>query len=274
MGGAAVTTNRLGMRDREYEEVKPPDTYRIVLLGTSHDQGTGVRDDETYENIVEDRLNRECPDSHYSRYEILNLSVGGDSLLQRVLRLEHKGFDFQPDAVLFSVAAADQQFLAAHLRQALILGIEPPPDYREVVESVFRRAHVSRTMPAVLIERRLQSYLAEISEWAFRRFAQQCAQRGLRALVIYRPAPADFEGTEATIRNETVRIARAAGLDVIDLSPAFDPITDRGTLMIAKWDHHTTALGHRLLADKLYEKLVPLLFGSPSSQQVSRVQKP
>ena len=33
-------------------------------------------------------------------------------------------------------------------------------------------------------------------------------------------------------------------------------------LIIAKWDHHTTARGHRLLADKLYERLVPLLFGS------------
>ena len=42
----------------------------------------------------------------------------------------------------------------------------------------------------------------------------------------------------------------------------------------AKWDHHTTALGHRMLADKLYEKLVPLLFGSPSKQQASTLQKP
>jgi len=49
---------------------------------------------------------------------------------------------------------------------------------------------------------------------------------------------------------------------VIDLSPAFDSVANRNTLVIAKWDHHTTALGHRLLADKLYEGLVPLLFGS------------
>jgi len=42
----------------------------------------------------------------------------------------------------------------------------------------------------------------------------------------------------------------------------------------AKWDDHTTALGHRMLADKLYEKLVPLLFGSPSKQQASTLQKP
>jgi hypothetical protein len=44
--------------------------------------------------------------------------------------------------------------------------------------------------------------------------------------------------------------------------------------MIAKWDHHTSALGHRLLADNLYQGLVPLLFGSPSKQQTARLQKP
>ena len=30
-------------------------------------------------------------------------------------------------------------------------------------------------------------------------------------------------------------------------------MTDRSSLILAKWDDHTTALGHRLLADKLYE---------------------
>src|SRR4030095_7915628 len=70
--GAAISSNRFGMRDREYDTIKPPNTYRIVLLGGSHDQGNGVKENETYENVVEDRLNRELPNSHYSRYEILN----------------------------------------------------------------------------------------------------------------------------------------------------------------------------------------------------------
>ena len=43
LGGTPVTSNRLGMRDREYQKLKPPNTYRIVLLGVSHDVGTGLR---------------------------------------------------------------------------------------------------------------------------------------------------------------------------------------------------------------------------------------
>ena len=91
---------------------------------------------------------------------------------------------------------------------------------------------------------------------------------------MYRPAPADFSGLESGGRGKTLGLARAAGLEVIDLSPAFDSVADRSALILAKWDDHTTALGHRLLADKLYEELVPLLFGSPSKEQTSRLQKP
>jgi hypothetical protein len=274
LAGAPIRSNRLGMRDREYDTIKPPDTYRIVLLGGSHDQGTGVKEDETYENLVEDRLNHELPDLHYSRYEILNMSVGNTGLLQRLLRLEQQGFQFKPDAVILSVAAADKQFFSRHLSRTLSLGIEPPPDYREILERVIRKAGIHGKMPDVMIERRLQPYVGELYEWTFRRFAQQCKQHGIRPLVIYRPVSVDFEGWEKAGRSELSRLARAAGLEIIDLSPAFDSVTDRNTLMLAKWDHHTTALGHRLLANRLYEELMPLLFGSPSKQQASHLQKP
>jgi hypothetical protein len=272
--GAPVRSNRWGMCDRDYEKIKAPDTYRIVLLGASNDQGTGVNGNETYENLVEDRLNREHPAPRYSRYEILNMSVAGDCILQRLLRLEQEGFGFQPDAVIFSIAAVDEQFLVTHLRKALILGAEPPADYREILEPVVRKASVNRTMPGVMIDRRLRPYTTEISQWTWRRFAEQCVHHRVRPLVSFRPEPVDFEGLEPATRSEMIRPVRAAGLEVIDLSSAFDGVADRDTLMLAKWDHHTNALGHRLLADKLYEQLVPLLFGSPSKLQTSRLQKP
>jgi hypothetical protein len=141
-------------------------------------------------------------------------------------------------------------------------------------DQIVRKAGVDGKMPDAMIARRLQPYVTEISQWTFRRFAQQCAQRGVRPLVIYRPAPADFGGSELAIHSEMVRLARSAGLEVIDLSSAFDSVTNRDTLILAKWDDHTTALGHQLLADKLYQGLVPLLFGSPSQPQASRRQKP
>ena len=265
--GGPIESNSLGMRDREYDIIKPPNTYRIVLLGASHDQGSGVKVDETYENVVEDRLNHELPDSHYSRYEILNMSVGQYGLFQRLLRLEEQGFQFKPDAVILSISAVDKQFLFRHLGRALSLGIEPPPDYRQILERVTHSAGIHGKMPVVMIERRLQPYGDELYEWAFHRFAQQCKQRGIHPLVIYRPEPLDFQGRDEAGQSEVIGLARAAGLEVIDLSAAFDSVPDHTTLVIAKWDHHTTALGHRLLADKLYQGLMPLLFGSRGESQ-------
>jgi lysophospholipase L1-like esterase len=274
LGGAPAKSNRFGMRDREYTEAKPPNTYRMVLLGGSHDLGHGVKDNETYENLVEDRLNAKVPDPRYSRYEILNMSVGNTGLIQRVLRLEEQGFQFEPDAVILAVGAADRQFFARHLSKTLSLGIKPPPGYGEVLENVARKAGIHGKMSEIVIERRLQPYIRDLYEWAFRRFAEQCRQRGVRPLVMYRPAPVDFEGSELAMHNDMVRLAQAAGLDVIDLSSAFDAITDRNTLVVAKWEQHTNALGHRLIAENLYEPLVRLLFGSANKQQASVLQKP
>jgi hypothetical protein len=273
LGSVPITSNHLGMRDREYESTKPANTYRIELLGASNDMGFGVKDNQTYENVVEDDLNQRPPSPQYSRYEILNLSVAADSILQRVLRLEQVGFALQPDAAILSVAAADMQFLPAHLRKALIAGIKTPPEYRDIVESVVRKAGVNGRMPPVMIERRLQPYVNELCRWSFQRFAEQCAQRGVRPLVMYRPAPADFSGLESSVRNDLLGLARSAGLEVIDLSTAFDSVTDRSSLILAKWDDHTTVLGHRLLAEKLYDELVPVLFGSPARQQASLLQR-
>jgi hypothetical protein len=272
--GSPVTSNHLGMRDREYDKIKPTNTYRVALSGSSHELGAGVRDDQTFENLVEDRLNRQLPDARYSRYEILNLSVGGHSVLQRLLRLEQLGFELEPDAAIFCVSEMESQLLVQNLTKSLNRAIVPPSDYRELVEGITRRAGVDRRMPDVMVERKLRPYVPEIYEWVFRRFAAQCAQRGVRPLVVYRPAPVDFEGTEPAARSEMVRIARAANLEVIDLSPAFDSVANRNTLIVAKWDDHTNALGQRLLADKLYDDLVPLLLGSPRRQQTSRLQKP
>ncbi len=43
MGGAPIKSNRLGMRDREYAKIKPPNTYRIVLVRRFPRQGIGSK---------------------------------------------------------------------------------------------------------------------------------------------------------------------------------------------------------------------------------------
>ncbi len=47
------STNRLGMRDREYSETKPPHTYRVALVGDSIAAGWGVSDEQVFEARIE-----------------------------------------------------------------------------------------------------------------------------------------------------------------------------------------------------------------------------
>ena len=94
--GAMMSTNRWGMRDRDCEKSTPPGTYRIAVLGASHPMGTGVEDDQVFDNIAEDRLTRARPDSAYARYELLNFSVGGFGPIQMLADYDRRVKDFGP----------------------------------------------------------------------------------------------------------------------------------------------------------------------------------
>src|SRR5262245_60753707 len=54
--GVPVSVNRLGLRDREVSVPKPAGTFRILGVGDSVTFGYGVRVEDTYLRILEDRL--------------------------------------------------------------------------------------------------------------------------------------------------------------------------------------------------------------------------
>ena len=66
----------------------------MLLVGASHEMGMGVKDDETFENVLEDRLNRELAGAPDPRFEILNLSVGDTCLFRKWRVSKRWGLDF------------------------------------------------------------------------------------------------------------------------------------------------------------------------------------
>jgi hypothetical protein len=256
VGGVVATTNRWGMRDRDYERAKPAGCYRIVLVGSSHEFGIGVPDQQTFESLVEERLNREPPHAEFSRFEIMNLAVTGDNVLQKLLRLEHTGFDFAPDAVLFVVCGADNRIVTEKLATTLRQGGKLPFPY---LEAICEQAGVDGTMSDARILQRLEPFAGQVTDWAFRRLREQCTAHRARVFVAARPAPLDRTGKDREARNELLDCAAQAGIEVIDLSPAYDRVEDPRALVLADWDAHTNTFGHRLLADLLYSRLVAAL---------------
>src|SRR5207244_1741022 len=62
LGGASITINQLGMRDRAgITPKKPGNTCRIALVGSSIVMGYGVGDEEVFKCHLEDRLNAAAP---------------------------------------------------------------------------------------------------------------------------------------------------------------------------------------------------------------------
>jgi hypothetical protein len=247
--GAPITTNRWGMRDRDYEQRKPEGTYRIALLGHSSSFGSGVADHETFEAVLEERLNAERPGS----YEILNFSVPGYSLLQQLALLESRVLEFEPDAVLLVASTRDDTGAARHLANVVKKRIEIPYDFlREIV----REAEVDAELPFEQGFRRLKRRGKDMLLGIYPRFTKICRERGIVPYYGYMPNIKETVKQERDPETDAqfMGLAQQAGFEILDVSDAFAN-QDISTLRVAPWDWHPNARGHKLLADRLYEAL-------------------
>jgi lysophospholipase L1-like esterase len=247
-----LSTNRWGMRDRAYEREKAPGTLRVAILGDSHTFGSGVQDHQTYENLVEDRLNRE--NGKERRYEILNFSVGGYGPLSRLVVLEREAFSFDPDLVLY-VGVDDFSWILNELAYAVENGFAIP--YERAAEAI-RASGIEGRLPRIVAERRLAPQVRELLAWVYGEFVARALERGIRPVAIFIPQPEGAPGPTALIAEQT-EIAERAGFTVLDVSAAYAGVDAPETLWVARWDRHPNARGHRMLADALYRALEPHL---------------
>ena len=103
-----ITINRWGMRDQDYAEKRAPATFRAAVLGASSVMGWGVNDGETFEALLEARLNRELANSPFARYELLNYGVPGYQPPQQMVNLE-RALKLEPNAIMFIATGRDHE---------------------------------------------------------------------------------------------------------------------------------------------------------------------
>jgi hypothetical protein len=90
------TTNSHGLRGPEIAYEKPPNTYRVLILGDSFAEGYTVDLDSTVARVQERRLNA-LGDRHY---EVINGGTRGYSTDQELLFFDAEGRRYHPDLTI------------------------------------------------------------------------------------------------------------------------------------------------------------------------------
>lgn len=105
-GGAWVSINSDGMRDREHALKHPPNTLRIAVLGDSFAEAMQVNQDETFWAVMEKDL-QGCPHLGGRQVEVLNFGQAGFGVAQEFLALRHRAWKYSPDVVLLALFTDD-----------------------------------------------------------------------------------------------------------------------------------------------------------------------
>ena len=273
--GNRFSTNSFGMRDHEYSLEKPPGTLRIALLGPSHVMGNGVTDGDTFEQVFEDRLNREGGKERWQRYEVLNFGVDGFTLPQQFAMLEDRVWKFAPDVVLITQYHRTRTMTERYIIKILGKRVDVPPgEFSDILtragllpvaegnlpipfaswRAVASSVGLKPRMPGDEAAARAHRVAEEVNEWAISRIASSARSHGVPVIglglnVVIDDAPAEVPNAAAFAR---------AGIPLLNLFDVF-PEDVRPSLRVAPWDDHPNAAGHRMIADRLYRDLVPVL---------------
>lgn len=89
--------NKYGFRDHDYPIIKPPQTYRICIIGDSFVEGFQVDIDSIFPKILEKELNSRFDES----WEVLNCGVNGYGTDQAYILLSKNIKKFKPDFIIY-----------------------------------------------------------------------------------------------------------------------------------------------------------------------------
>jgi hypothetical protein len=241
--------NSWGMRDKEYSLKPPRNTYRIALLGSSFSQGDGVLVEQTHPWLLEERLNRDGPGAPNQHYEILNFSVGGYSTLQYLFLLDTKVFQFAPNEVIVVLHSIEENRIATQLVKLIRTRIPIPyPFIREQLAT----AGVEPSMEEPELRRRLAPIVPVIMQWLDRQIVETCRAHHVPLLAIPFIEPPD-NPKRAERRTQMAAWASQAGMKLLSMEGAYG--THQADSLHLPGDMHLTVLGHKLVADRLYESL-------------------
>jgi hypothetical protein len=212
--------------------------------------GSGVEQNESFEALLEERLNREnAAEDTGTRYEVLNFGVAGYSPFHVLSQLKRKVFAFEPEAVLYLGHASDLDRASTRWATMVQRGIAPQDPY---LTALLRQTGLRRDTKPNEARRRIRAYTDELLGWVYRQIVDDCRHRQIVPVFVYMETVTEpLQAWRAADRASVLALARDAGFLVLDLTGAYEgrPPAD---LWIRENDGHPNVLGNRLIAERLY----------------------
>jgi lysophospholipase L1-like esterase len=273
--------NSHGMRDVEHAVLKPPGTFRIVVLGDSFTFGDGVAPGDAYPKQLERLLNGGAAGG--AAYEVLNAGVPGYSTAIEAIHLEELGLRFDPDLVLLGFMLNDAEAGGQNLEDSGGAGaLARVKDWVKANFGLyhFLRARLKRLEASVataangdgngapgriggasveplrLAARGEPSPGWDACRGGLQRIARLAGERGIPVVVLIFPYLVNLDDGYP-LKEEHAVVARAAGeagMQALDLLEAFTGI-DPPTIWVSETDSHPNARGHELIAAAVHRYL-------------------
>ena len=100
-GHAWVAINSAGQRDWEHAIEKPPNVYRIAVIGDSYAEAMQVDIKDAFWHVLEEKLSQ-CSFRPGMKIEVVNFGESGYSTAQEYLVLQSRAARYRPDMVLLA----------------------------------------------------------------------------------------------------------------------------------------------------------------------------
>ena len=278
MGGGRVSLNGRGFRGRELVVPRPGGLTRVVVLGDSIAFGYGVRDEQTFPQILDARDNG---------IEAGNLAVQGYGPGQELLLLRRDGLRVDPDVVVLAVCLRND-FADAVLPVALYNGITPRPYFRLVGKSLVLEDRVPRSLAVRVVgwlsdysqlynrasalltarpepaaeswRRRKQAalrdedYVLRLTVALLMEMDEACRERGIRFIVASFPNGVDF-ASEPALHGRFHELLSRAGIRVVDFRARFIALGVRPADVTLDDTGHLSRRGHAVVAEVLEHEI-------------------
>jgi lysophospholipase L1-like esterase len=241
--GVDVRINSDGLRDREYPEERN-EKYRIIFLGDSLTLGWGVRQEESFEHLLEEELGRRAP------VEILNFGTGNYNTEQETNLFIEKGLKYRPDKVVLFYFINDAEATPKNSQWSFLERSDLLSFYWSRIRGFIHNLSLSKTYKDYYASLYAPNAPGlEVAKKSLLRLKQVCRDRGIELQAVLLPEL--HEVRDYPFKREYALVAdflRTNGIDHLDLTPFFKDEADPSRLWVAPDDAHPNAAGHRLIA--------------------------